>query len=627
MKGVAMEAYVNGKKFTLDPKKAIGKGGEADIFDIGNQLVLKIYKQPNHPDFQGQVQEQQFAKLRLSEQQHKLPAFPRNLPQRIIAPQDLAYDKNGDHIIGYTMRFLQKAEVLRRYAEKSFRQTGINNQQVVAIFQDLHQTVLQLHQKKVVIGDFNDLNVMVIEPQAYLIDTDSFQFGPFFCKVFTDKFVDPLLCDPNQSSLMLIKPYHDVSDWYSFSVMLMQCLLFVDPYGGVYIPKEPKKRLNHTARPLKRITVFNPDVKYPKPATHYSVLPDDLLQYFHLVFEKDQRQIFPDKLLNDLHWQKCPNCGLEHARNVCPSCNLVTPAMIKEVVKLRGKVIATQVFKTRGVILYATYQNNNLVWLYHEQGQYKRENKEPVLIAELDPQQRYRLCANKTLIGSHNQIITYDANRVFDRLNVDSFGNLPIFDANADSRYWLSNGQLLRDGQLGPEYIGDVLNNQTLFWVGSQFGFGFYRAANLQIAFIFDAKRRGINDTIKLPKINGQLLDSTCCFTSEYCWFFYTTQVMGKTINHCVVIKKDGTIVATYEAAKGDQAWLDNIRGKCAAGNFLLTATDDGIVRVEIQNSQLAVAKIFSDTEPFVDSQSNLFPGANGLYVVGPKEIQLLKLG
>ncbi len=61
--------------------------------------------------------------------------------------------------------------------------------------------------------------------------------------------------------------------------MLMQSLLFVGPYGGVYRPTDKKKTVLHDARPLKRITVFDPEVRYPKPARPYNMLPDDLLGY------------------------------------------------------------------------------------------------------------------------------------------------------------------------------------------------------------------------------------------------------------------------------------------------------------------------------------------------------------
>src|SRR5204862_3787387 len=119
---------------------------------------------------------------------------------------------------------------------------------------------------------------------------------------------------------ILSRPYNQESDWYAYSVMLMKCLLFCDPYGGVYKPKILPQGIPHAARPLKRITVFHKDVRYPKPAIPIETLPDELLHYFHEVFEKDRRGVFPTGLIRNFRWTKCRNCQTEHARAACPSC-------------------------------------------------------------------------------------------------------------------------------------------------------------------------------------------------------------------------------------------------------------------------------------------------------------------
>jgi H/ACA ribonucleoprotein complex subunit 3 len=208
-----------------------------------------------------------------------------------------------------------------KFADRLYRQAGVSDEEVVQTFKDLHKTVAGIHRAGVVIGDFNDLDIMVKNSEAYLIDADSFQFGSFLCQVFTEKFVDPLLCDKNERRPVLVKHHNADSDWYAFAVMLMQSLIFVGPYGGVYKPKDKSKRVPHSARPLKRITVFDPEVKYPKPATRYEVLPDDLLHYFHQLFVEDKRGEFPDHLLEEINWTKCPKCGAIHAKSVCPSCS------------------------------------------------------------------------------------------------------------------------------------------------------------------------------------------------------------------------------------------------------------------------------------------------------------------
>jgi DNA-binding helix-hairpin-helix protein with protein kinase domain len=275
-----MDLYLAGKKVKLDPARSLGKGGEADVYDIGNAKALKVFKQPDHPDFAGMPEDQNAARERLDTHQQKLRAFPMNLPLRVITPEELAYDKSGKRILGYTMPLLTNAELLMKYGERAFRQGGIGNDDVLNVFRDLHATVGGLHRQSVVIGDFNDLNVLVTGSKAYLIDADSFQFKNFFCRVFTARFADPLLCDPQQSSPMLYKPHTPESDWYAYAIMLMQSLLFVGPYGGVYRPRDAKNIIPHDARPMKRITVFDSEVRYPKPAVPFNVLPDELLHHF-----------------------------------------------------------------------------------------------------------------------------------------------------------------------------------------------------------------------------------------------------------------------------------------------------------------------------------------------------------
>ncbi len=621
-----MNIYVKGKKIRLDPSQSIGKGGEAELYQIDDHQVLKVFKQPNHPDYQNSPIAQQAARDRLSEHQQKLPQFPRNLPPLVIPPDTLATDAKGQTILGYTMPLVKDAVVLMKYSDRNFRNQGISHQTVVQIFQDLHTTISQIHEVQVVLGDFNDLNILINQNQAYLIDADSFQYGGYLCRVFTARFVDPLLCHPQQSKPVLHQPYSANSDWYAFGVMLMQCLLFVDPYGGVYRPKNPSQKILHDARFLHRITIFNPEVKYPKPALPYQLLPDELIHYFYQVFVQDVRGKFPRSLLEQLIWTKCVNCHLEHARPTCPNCTLATPVPTLIVTKVRGTVTATRIFETAGIILYAVVQTGKLQWIYHDQGEFKREDNLTIFSGELDPQLKFRIKHKTTLIGKREQLITLIPDQTPQRLVVESF------DVNEDYRYWTYGGQLLRDGQLGPEYIGDVLAHQTQFWVGSHFGFGFYHAGYLHIFFVFNSKKRGINDQVKLPTWTGQLLNSTCTFTPERCWFFWSTQEQGKTIHRCAVIRFDGIVEATSQSELGDGSWLGNSNfhlssnGTCAVGNFLLVATDDGIIRVEIQHDQIIQTKAFTDTEPLVDSSCQLFSSSTGLYVVNQREILLLEI-
>ena len=639
-----MDVYLHQKRITLDPSASIGKGGEADVFDLGDGHALKLWKTADHPDYAGLTAEQDAARERLEVHQKKLREFPRCLPPGVVAPVELATDRSGKRLVGYTMELIAGAEVLLRYGDASFRRGGLEGKAAVAALADLHRTVEQLHAQGVTIGDFNDLNVLVRDRRAFLIDADSFQFGPYLCGVFTERFVDPLLCDPQLARPLLSRPFHAGSDWYAFAVMVMASLLCVGPYGGIYKPRAASARLPQAARPLHRITVFHPEVQYPKPAIPYRLLPDDLLQELHLIFERDQRGVFPRRLLDELGWTRCPVCGAEHARAVCPGCVLTAPAAVKEIVTVRGEVTCTRVFVTGGVIVAAALDDGALRFLVHESGKYRREDGAVVMSGPLDPSLAFALQGSSTIIGRGAEAVVLGPGSAPERFTADGFRGRPVLAASTRGRTWVHGGRLLRRktsaGAAGAagngvaarleaqtiDRVGDVLAGQTLFWTGERFGFGFYRAGTLSVAFVFDAERVGLKDTVKLPFLAGELIDAACTLDAERAWVFLAAQHRGKTVHQCVVVRADGTLEASAQAEAGDGSWLGALHGRCAAGGFLLAPTDGGVVRVEPRAGALVETRSFPDTEPFVDQASRLFAGREGLFVAATREIRVLRI-
>ncbi|KKU07463.1 MAG: hypothetical protein UX09_C0029G0002 [Candidatus Uhrbacteria bacterium GW2011_GWE2_45_35] len=616
--------YIHGQPVRLNKKNLIGEGGEAEIYRLSPTEVVKLYKSRTHPDFASDTGLQQAVEKRLAEHQIKLPAFPKNLPERIVVPTALAYDSAG-RIVGYVMPLVYSATEILRLSQKSFRQ-GVPNPQVIRIFEDLRETVVALHRRhNLVIGDFNDLNVLVRGLEAFLIDTDSMQFGSFLCTTFTDRFVDPRLCQIGRAPLMLTRPHTAESDWYAFAVMLMQSLLFVGPYGGIYLPKDPQRKLSDAERVHGRITIFHPEVRYPKPAIHFRTLSDELLDYFERTFVKDQRGEFPDQLLTSLTWKKCDRCGLEHARQTCPICQQTPEAAVTQVMTVRGRVTATRVFTTRGSIIRANVWNDKLHVLHHEDGALRRENGEKILDGPFDPSLRYRLLPKATALGKDGQIVILK-NGAVEHLCADNWGSMPIFDTNENGVFWIDQGRLQRQDEWAPMAIGEVLANQSIFWVGNAFGLGFYRAGGLTVGFVFSTLSRGLNDTVKLPAIRGQLIDASCVFSDNLAWLTTKAQEKGKTVTRLTVVNSLGRVEASLETEGNSEPWLSSTRGAGAVGSQLFVPTDDGIVRVEIVNHSLAATRVFPDTENFVDASTRILPAQNGLYAVRSREITFLTI-
>ncbi len=625
----SMSVYLQGRRLQLHPSQAIGKGGEADIFRLDGDRALKLFKPPDHPDYQGQPQAQQAAEHRLAEHQNKLRQFPAGLPARVVQPCDLVTDRAGQTVLGYTMPLIEKAAILWRYSDRGFHDRGLAQASVVEIFQDLHATVTQLHAAGVVIGDCNDLNILVKDTAAYCIDADSYQFAGFLCRTFTTTFVDPLRCDRQAVPLALTQAHNQDSDWYAFAVLLMQSLLCVGPYGGVHKPADPSRKVSQAARPHQRLTVFAPAVQYPKPALPYAILPDELLHDFYRIFVEDQRGRFPAARLDGLHWQTCPRCQLEFARDRCPACQAATVTPVQPptpTVAVRGSVTATLVYRTEGAIAAASLTEAQLHWLAWQDGKFYREDGRLVFSGDLAPQQEFILHGATTIVCQQGQAIALAPERAPERLAVDTCGNQPQIASNGRRRVWLHRGQLWRDGRLGPEYVGNVLAQQTRIWLGPRCGFGFYRAGQLSVAFVFDPQRAGLNDRVPLALGNGQLLAANCAFSGDRCWFF--AQVATAAGRRCQVAVLDGrgNVLAQQVCDPAQTPWLASLSGKCAVGNYLLAATDEGIVRVELRSGQFAVVQAFPDTEPFVDSRSQLLASPTGLYAVGRQQIYYLQL-
>lgn len=614
---------IAGKRVTLKPSAIIGTGGEADIYRLDPTTVLKLYKAPSHADFQGMAAAKLGARQRLDEQQRKLPEFPRQLSIEVVAPRELAHDNSGS-IVGYTMPYVDGMEVLMRLGQRDYRDSsGIDGNQVIAVFRQLHRIVGRLHRSRVVIGDFNDLNVLTDGKQLRLVDADSMQFGGFTCQTFTTRFVDPLRCAPD--ALRLVRPHDEMSDWYAYFVMLLQSFLYVGPYGGVHRPAHGAK-LQHDDRVLNRITVNHPEVIYPRPALSLDVLPDELRSLMERVFEHDRRDEFPLQILDAMRWTTCMRCGFTHARNRCPMCAL--PGAPLPIETIRGQVTARVIFRTVGHILQAAFQDGTLRFLYQENGAIYREGGRQVMSAADATSVRFRLHGNETIAAKDHRLVTLTGGRETNRQAVDTYRDrLPVYDASGTARVWVSGGQLLAPGGFAPMVIGEVLPDQTLVWTGDHFGLGFYQVGALTRGFVFRPDRSGINDRVTIAPIPGQLIDATCVFSSSHAWLVLVYQQHGTLRHRCDVVSSKGEVVASLDVAADEDHWLARtVRGAMPSGSSLFVATDDGMIRVGVQAGAVVVEREFPDTAGFVDAGTYLVPATGGIYAVTNRSITLLQM-
>jgi hypothetical protein len=337
--------WIDGRRVTLAPTALLGQGGEAEVYDLGDGRVVKWWKPPDHPDFAGLVDAQDAAARRIAEAPAKLRALPGNLPSAVVAPCGLAL--SNKRVVGYVMPKVA-GTALHAYGEPRWRRDhAMTGDDLTAALLALHDAIAGLHRAGVVVGDCNDLNVLVDGRRVHLIDVDSYQYGGFACGMFSERFVDPRLCG---AQLQPIRPHDPDSDWFAFAVMAVRSLLYVGPWGGVHQPADASTRCPPPARALRRVSVFGADIVYPRAARPIAILPDELVEHLRDVFERDRRGAFPRALLERLRLRACPACGDEHARVRCPSCAAISalpPVVVHG--RVRAVPIAMPAVATREV--------------------------------------------------------------------------------------------------------------------------------------------------------------------------------------------------------------------------------------------------------------------------------------
>lgn len=597
--------FLNAKPVRINNQQAIGKGTEADVYLLDNCTALKVFKGADHPDLAGDDQAIAAAEARLKEHQTKLPAFPRNLSNRVVAPVELARTrKAGGEVVGYSMPLITDAERLKVYWPERTEATQL--------LLDLHGTVTALHRAGIVIGDFTPLNILARGQEAYIIDADSFQFGPFLSRMFTESYVDPVLCDPKARRPILTRPHCESGDWFAYSVIAMETLLRITPYhGGVF----KGKGVPHCARPLKRITVFNKEVVYPKQALHYRVLPDPLIEYFVAVFERDDRAVFPRELLERLRWRTCA-CGTSHARPVCPICSLNHgPVPTPPTVCTRGSLRAEIIFRTAHRLAGVEVYDERLLFGYCDGRQ--------TVVCDAGRERRWnaKCTAVHFLHGAPVLLNPGEARFEDHREPVDNYQGKPQFVATAEHAHWLSNGYLWRNAGNSRTQVTQVLRNQTALWAGRDLGAVFYRAGALSGGYLFGTNNRTL---IQLPDLglgNAEILCMRVVFSGKNgAWVLLHLKERASIFKRLLLVDAGGKEKYRLE----DEAIDESYQGACAGPNALFIPTDDGIARLSLEDYS---TQIFSQTADFITTSTQLLLFRHGIYAITPQTITELRLG
>lgn len=583
-----MDLFLSGQRVKVTDADLLGEGGEAGVFRHAG-TALKIFHPANDP----------LAKRLLAQKLEKLTRFPAALPAGVMKPSALVMDRGG-RVIGYQMPLVQGAEDFGRLANRKWRLGVLSNAALTGLFQSLHELVRGVHAAQVVIGDFNDGNVLFSQG-PFLIDADSMQFAGFPCAVGHERFLDPKLYGVD---LAAAPRFDEGTDWYAFSVLLFQSLLAVHPFGGTHA-----KLATLLRRAEARHSVLKNDVVLPRTAVAPKVLPDDLLHWFHAVFEKDTRHVFPSTLLS-LAWTKCA-CGVEHARAVCPECRTLGPLVTRQVLRSRGRCTARTAFETSGRVVVAAMQGG-LRYLAEEGGVLRREDGTVIATTLTGSQRRFALAGPVTWVADgEGHLEKWQGDRLTERAQTNR-----VLASSTTSTYRQDQDWLIEHGS--GTRVGQVLDGQTRVWTGERLGFGFYRAGGVTVAFLLRPGKAGLKQLSGLAW-SGRLIEADAVFDAQHVLFSVTCEDGGRDVVRRWLIDADGRVLGHCSGGPAGHG--------AVMGGRVVLGTDAGLVALKVDSGVLVEALHFPDSQPFVSAGDELLPNTDGsLFIVGARDITQLTL-
>ncbi len=257
MKNIIVE---NIGKFSLSDNNFIAEGGEAKVYKISN-YAAKIYHDMNK-----------------SISPKKIDELKTINDPNVLYPLGNIYDSSNS-LIGFYMNFIKDGTPLCKYFTKSFKKNNnINFNDIVQIIKTIQQTVTNIHNVNCLVGDMNELNILVDKKKnPVFIDVDSYKTPSFPCTAIAESVRD---------RAVPFGTFTEETDWFSFAVLIFQLYIGIHPFKGRhpdYKMTEWEKRMNDG------VSVFDSRVKLPPVCNSLSDIPKRHQIWLKEVFENNER--------------------------------------------------------------------------------------------------------------------------------------------------------------------------------------------------------------------------------------------------------------------------------------------------------------------------------------------------
>lgn len=596
----------SGRRVTLNENTVLKSGGEAIIHkdpDHPNSKAIKIYHEPD------------------KDRGEKLNAFLQKFQfsscSNVIAPLYPAKSLAGD-CIGFQMRQLNaRYRILNLlFKSQSFREDyGFTTKVKADLFLQIGVELKdEIHNQGLIAGDLNSANIMIHDAQhtAAWIDVDSMQFGNYPCCGGTSLYLHPALYGIDLSRKPIFKKEYD---WWSYTVLLCQALLNgIHPFkSGLHQQwKSPESRAANGA------TFFDSDVKYPEKGLPPEILTDELIEIIVKILKRQNQEPFPLQALKEYSGMliRCNSCGVWYpaGRPNCPSCTQITMLDMAMAAKVAGFNVIDLII-TQGRILHYQTDGDTIYCIVEENGNvvlYKKEPNRNTVRFDLNitakPGARYGIFSGLLVICAdpaedEPKLFVVDIKtgipKPFKQLTTMTFsGGQAVFSFSKRFLYRIAGrtvlcGERFGDVELVERQVMQVFEGQTWFTVApdmeKEFVIGFHRQFTALNWFLLKGDAEGRQFTrldLDVPQLDKgeSLKDLSVRFSSSILIMRKTTKRGNEIVHLDIVSADDGKVVQSAILNVSDATQWDNIHGKVFWKNFVMHATDNGIIKEDLRN-------------------------------------------
>lgn len=245
------------------------QGGEGDIYKYGNYIV-KVFLDGKHvltPE--------------------KFNDLSKIQSANVVKPLALLKTDEYGKVVGFLSNYIDNVDQLSLYFTKDFKiSNSLSNQDILDLVINMQKTVKSIHQAGCQIVDLNEYNILVSKKDKrtpYFIDTNSYQTPTSKATALMESVKDHTIQNNN---------YNEMSDWYSFGILIFQLFTNLHPYKG----RHPNYKINELSKRMKEgVSVLDSKSTIPKNVESFSTIPTEYMDWFVELFKNNKRVLPPDE--------------------------------------------------------------------------------------------------------------------------------------------------------------------------------------------------------------------------------------------------------------------------------------------------------------------------------------------